>query len=68
MKGDLEGVMLNGQSCVDHSILAIFEDSSTTSEVSRLNALILNTFTPLKDWQGQCIQSECHCIVMKELN
>ncbi|CAL8332252.1 unnamed protein product [Merluccius merluccius] len=32
MKADLEGVMMNTQSCMDHSILAIFEDSTVESE------------------------------------
>ncbi|CAL8330373.1 unnamed protein product [Lota lota] len=32
MKADLEGVMMNTQSCMDHSILAIFEDSTVASE------------------------------------
>ncbi|XP_056443312.1 protein phosphatase 1 regulatory subunit 37-like [Gadus chalcogrammus] len=32
MKADLEGGMMNTQSCVDHSILAIFEDSRADSE------------------------------------
>lgn len=32
MKADLEGVMMNTQSCMDHSILAIFEDSTAASE------------------------------------
>lgn len=34
---DVEGVEMDTQSCVDHSILAIFEDSTVTSEV-RLKA------------------------------
>lgn len=33
MKADLEGVMMNTQSCMEHSILAIFEDSAVASEV-----------------------------------
>ncbi|KAG7281962.1 hypothetical protein CRUP_003020 [Coryphaenoides rupestris] len=32
MKADLEGVMMNTQSCMDHSIRAIFEDSTAASE------------------------------------
>lgn len=32
-RDDVEGVEMDTQSCVDHSILAIFEDSTVASEV-----------------------------------
>lgn len=33
-RADVEDVERNAQSCMDHSILAIFEDSTVASEVS----------------------------------
>lgn len=48
---DVEGVEMDTQSCMDHSILAIFEDSTVASEV-RVNAdkdASLHSFRNLKD-------------------
>ena len=81
MKADLEGGMMNTQSCVDHSILAIFEDSRADSEVSghrgqnaitvALNRLhsahwLSEYVTRLKESQTQ--SGKGHYIVLKELD